>query len=251
MLSKRIIACLDIKNGRTVKGIQFEGLRDAGDPIELAEKYTQEGVDELVFLDITASSEKRELLCNLIAGIAQKVHIPFTVGGGISTVEDAQKLLLSGADKITVNSAALKNPFLIKELSEKFGKQCIVLAIDAKETNGIWEVYSHGGKLQTGKDLYTWAKEAEKLGAGEILFTAMNSDGEKSGFSIKALGKLKRILSIPVIASGGAGSIIHFEEVFRLANVDAALAASVFHFNEIDIPTLKKELIRKNIAIRP
>lgn len=250
MLTKRIIPCLDIKNGRTVKGINFVGLRDAGDPIELAEKYAQEGADELVFLDISATEEKRKTLIKLVKAVGQRINIPFTVGGGISSVEDVNALLNAGADKVAINSAAVKNPNLINQLSAAFGNQCIVVAIDAKELNGHWKVHLVGGKVPTELDLFEWAKEAETRGAGEILFTSMNHDGTKNGFANIALKQLSDMLKIPIIASGGAGNTQHFEDTFLIGQSDAALAASVFHFGEILIPDLKKELSKKRIPVR-
>lgn len=250
MLRKRIIPCLDIKDGRTVKGVNFVDLKDAGDPIELAKKYSKIGADELVFLDITATHEKRKTLVPLVERIAREVNIPFTVGGGVSSVEDAGALLNAGADKIAVNSAAVKRPELIKELADKFGNQCVVLAIDAKLTDEGWKVYLVGGRKETGLDLFEWANMAEKLGAGEILFTSMNHDGTKAGFAIEALKYLDESLSIPIIASGGAGDIEHFEDLFLQTKVSAALAASVFHFQTIEIPELKYNLAQKNIPVR-
>jgi cyclase len=250
MLRKRIIPCLDIKDGRTVKGVNFVDLKDAGDPIELAKTYSIVGADELVFLDITATHEKRKTLVPLVEKIAREVSIPFTVGGGVSSVEDAGALLHAGADKIAVNSAAVKRPELIRELSEKFGNQCVVLAIDAKLTENGWKVFLIGGRKETELDLFEWAKKAEKLGAGEILFTSMDHDGTKTGFAIDALKQLDESLSIPVIASGGAGEIKHFEDLFLNSNVSAALAASVFHFQTIEIPELKYNLAQKNIPVR-
>lgn len=250
MLRKRIIPCLDIKDGRTVKGVNFVDLKDAGDPIELAKKYSKVGADELVFLDITATHEKRKTLVDLVERIAREVYIPFTVGGGVSSVADAGALLNAGADKIAVNSAAVKRPELIKELADKFGNQCVVLAIDAKLTIHGWKVFLVGGRKETELDLFEWAKKAEELGAGEILFTSMDHDGTKAGFAIEALKKLDSLLSIPVIASGGAGEIAHFEDLFLHSNVSAALAASVFHFKKIEIPELKHNLAQKNIPVR-
>jgi cyclase len=250
MLRKRIIPCLDIKDGRTVKGVNFVDLKDAGDPIELAKKYSKIGADELVFLDITATHEKRKTLVPLVEKIAREVNIPFTVGGGVSSVEDAGALLLAGADKIAVNSAAVKRPELIKELADKFGNQCVVLAIDAKLTENGWKVFLIGGRKETELDLFEWAKKAEKLGAGEILFTSMDHDGTKTGFAIEALKALDESLTIPVIASGGAGEIVHFEDLFMRTEVSAALAASVFHFQTIEIPDLKYNLAQKNIPVR-
>lgn len=250
MLRKRIIPCLDIKDGRTVKGVNFVDLKDAGDPIELAKKYSKIGADELVFLDITATHEKRKTLVTLVESIAKEVNIPFTVGGGVSSVEDAGALLLAGADKIAVNSAAVKRPELIRELADKFGNQCVVLAIDAKLTEKGWKVFLVGGRKETELDLFEWAKKAQELGAGEILFTSMDHDGTKAGFAIDALKSLDELLSIPVIASGGAGEIQHFEDLFLKTNISAALAASVFHFQTIEIPELKYKLAQKNIPVR-
>ena len=250
MLTKRIIPCLDIKNGRTVKGINFVDLRDAGDPVELAAIYAQEGADELVFLDITATEEGRKTLIDLVLHVAEKVNIPFTVGGGISSVEDVDVLLKSGADKVSINSSAVKNPQLINELAAKFGSQCLVVAIDAKQINGHWKVHLVGGKVSTELDLFEWAKEVEERGAGEILFTSMDHDGTKNGFANKALAKLSTELNIPIIASGGAGNIQHFVDTFIDGKADAALAASVFHFKEIEIIALKKELQQNKIPVR-
>jgi cyclase len=250
MLRKRIIPCLDIKDGRTVKGVNFVDLKDAGDPIVLAKRYSKIGADELVFLDITATHEKRKTLVPLVERIAKEVYIPFTVGGGVSSVEDAGALLHAGADKIAVNSAAVKRPDLIKELADKFGNQCVVLAIDAKFTENGWKVFLIGGRKETELDLFEWAKKAQDLGAGEILFTSMDHDGTKAGFAIEALKSLDESLSIPVIASGGAGEIAHFEDLFMTTNVSAALAASVFHFQTIEIPELKYKLAQKNIPVR-
>lgn len=250
MLTKRIIPCLDIKDGRTVKGTNFISLKDAGDPVELARIYSEQGADELVFLDITATNDRRKTLVSLVEKVAREINIPFTVGGGISTIEDVQALLKAGADKVSINSAAVKNPGLISQLSGKFGKQCIVLAIDANYINGEWKVFTHGGRKETPLNLFDWAKKGEQFGAGEILFTAMTRDGTKDGFELKANKKLTEMLRIPVIASGGAGKISHFTEVFREAAVDAALAASIFHYGEIGIKELKEELLRQNINIR-
>lgn len=250
MLSKRIIPCLDIKEGRTVKGINFVGLRDAGDPVELAKKYSDLGADELVFLDITATHERRKTLVPLVERIAKTINIPFTVGGGVSSVSDAEILLKSGADKIAINSAAIKRPEVLTELAVQFGNQCVVLAIDAKFTEGEWIVFLNGGRTATEKRLFEWAEEAEELGAGEILFTSMDHDGTKNGFALEALKTLNERLSIPVIASGGAGNIAHFVEVFQETNVAAALAASIFHFEEVAIEDLKNSLKKNNIATR-
>ena len=250
MLTKRIIPCLDIKNGRTVKGVNFIDLRDAGDPVELAAKYADTGADELVFLDISATEERRKTLADLVLRVAEKINIPFTVGGGISSVEDVDILLQNGADKVSINSSAVKNPQLINELAAKFGSQCVVVAIDAKQINGQWKVHLVGGKVPTELDLFEWAQEVEKRGAGEILFTSMDHDGTKDGFANEALAKLDVLLNIPIIASGGAGNMQHFADTFIAGKADAALAASVFHFHEIDIPDLKKELGNRGIAVR-
>ncbi len=250
MLTKRIIPCLDIKNGRTVKGINFVDLRDAGDPVELAEIYAREGADELVFLDISATEERRKTLADLVYHVAEKVNIPFTVGGGISSVEDVDILLQNGADKVSINSSAVKRPELIDELVAKFGSQCIVVAIDAKQIDRIWKVHLVGGKVPTEIDLFEWAKEVEERGAGEILFTSMDHDGTKNGFANKALAKLSDLVNIPIIASGGAGTVSHFTDTFIDGKADAALAASIFHFKEIEIKGLKKELKKEGIPVR-
>lgn len=250
MLTKRIIPCLDIKNGRTVKGINFVNLRDAGDPVELAKIYAENGADELVFLDISATEERRKTLTKLVLSVAEQVNIPFTVGGGISSVEDVDKLLKCGADKVSINSSAIKRPELINELSSKFGNQCIVVAIDAKLIDGIWKVHLMGGKVPTELNLFDWAKEVELRGAGEILFTSMDNDGTKDGFANEALAKLSSELNIPIIASGGAGNMQHFVDTFKYGKADAALAASVFHFKEIEINDLKQELRNNNIPVR-
>lgn len=250
MLAKRIIPCLDIKDGRTVKGVNFVDLRDAGDPVELAEIYSREGADELVFLDISATEQKRKTLAELVYNVAEKVNIPFTVGGGISSVEDVDILLHNGADKVSINSSAVKNPQLINDLAAKFGSQCIVVAIDAKEIDGEWMVHLVGGKVPTELRLFDWAKEVEERGAGEILFTSMNHDGTKNGFANKALARLSSELNIPIIASGGAGNMQHFVDTFVKGKADAALAASVFHFKEIEIKDLKKELKNNKIPVR-
>mgnify|MGYP003647773645 CR=1 FL=1 len=250
MLTKRIIPCLDIKNGRTVKGVNFVDLRDAGDPVELAAKYAETGADELVFLDISATEEKRKTLANLVLRVAEKINIPFTVGGGISSVEDVDVLLQNGADKVSINSSAVKNPQLINDLAAKFGSQCVVVAIDAKQINGTWKVHLVGGKVPTELDLFEWAQEVANRGAGEILFTSMDHDGTKDGFANEALAKLSELLNIPIIASGGAGNMQHFADTFVEGKADAALAASVFHFHEIDIQDLKNNLKEKNIPMR-
>ncbi|AEM72141.1 Imidazole glycerol phosphate synthase subunit hisF [Allomuricauda ruestringensis DSM 13258] len=250
MLTKRIIPCLDIKNGRTVKGINFVDLRDAGDPVELAEIYAKEGADELVFLDISATEEKRKTLAELVYHVAETINIPFTVGGGISSVEDVDILLKNGADKVSINSSAVKRPDLINELVAKFGSQCVVVAIDAKQIDGQWKVHLVGGKVPTELDLFEWAKEVEERGAGEILFTSMDHDGTKNGFANKALAHLSGLVNIPVIASGGAGTVSHFIDTFKDGKADAALAASVFHFKEIEINTLKEKLKQEGIPVR-
>lgn len=250
MLTKRIIPCLDIKNGRTVKGINFLDLKDAGDPIELAQKYSDEGADELVFLDISATEEQRKTLVDLVRKVAATINIPFTVGGGISSVNDVEILLKNGADKIAINSSAVKNPNLINDLALNFGSQCVVVAIDAKQIEGIWKVHLVGGKIPTDLDLFEWAKEVELRGAGEILFTSMDNDGTKNGFANEALAQLSSTVNIPIIASGGAGSIEHFIDVFEIGKADAALAASVFHYQEIEIKDLKTELKNKSIPVR-
>lgn len=250
MLTKRIIPCLDIKDGRTVKGVNFVDIRDAGDPVELAAAYAQQGADELVFLDISATNEERKTLASLVREIARHINIPFTVGGGISSIQDVAPLLEAGADKVSINSAAVRNPLLIDELSKAFGSQCIVLAIDALKVENHWVVHTHGGKKPTEKKLFSWAKEGQERGAGEILFTSMDHDGTKNGFATDALAKLHSMLSIPVIASGGAGYEHHFIEAFILGKADAALAASVFHFGNIKIPALKNFLKQNGINIR-
>ena len=250
MLTKRIIPCLDIKDGRTVKGINFVDLRDAGDPVELAAMYAEAGADELVFLDISATEEKRKTLADLVKRVAEKVNIPFTVGGGISSVEDVDMLLHNGADKVSVNSSAVKNPDLINQLVAKFGSQCIVVAIDAKKIEDQWIVHLVGGKVPTDVELFAWAREVEERGAGEILFTSMDHDGTKNGFANKALARLSMERNIPVIASGGAGNMQHFVDTFKDGKADAALAASVFHFREMRIADLKAELKRNDIPVR-
>lgn len=250
MLTKRIITCLDIKNGRTVKGVNFVDLKDAGDPVELAKKYSEEGADELVFLDISATEERRKTLVDLVRNVAKAINIPFTVGGGISSVEDVSILLKNGADKVSINSSAVKNPDLINELAQEFGSQCVVVAIDAKKINDYWIVHLVGGKVPTELNLFDWAIEVEKRGAGEILFTSMNNDGTKNGFANEALAKLSTLVNIPIIASGGAGTMQHFTDTFINGKADAALAASVFHFQEIEIPELKRYLKEQKISIR-
>lgn len=250
MITKRIIPCLDIKDGRTVKGINFENIKDAGDPVELAIEYAKQGADELVFLDITATNEKRKTLSELVTRIAKHINIPFTVGGGISSVEDVSILLNSGADKISVNTSAVKNPQLIKELANQFGSQCVVLAIDTKFENNDWFVYLNGGRVKTNLKTMDWAKQAVALGAGEILLTSMNNDGTKDGFAIDITKQISEAVNVPVIASGGAGNMQHFKDVFKNGKADAALAASVFHYKEIGIPQLKTYLKENNIEIR-
>ncbi|WP_089373662.1 imidazole glycerol phosphate synthase subunit HisF [Dokdonia pacifica] len=250
MIVKRIIPCLDIKNGRTVKGTNFVNLRDAGDPVELAKVYSDTGADELVFLDISATEERRKTLSDLVLRVASQVNIPFTVGGGISSVDDVDILLKNGADKVSINSSAVKRPELINELAAKFGSQCVVVAIDAKYIDGEWIVHLVGGKVPTTLNLFDWAKEVEQRGAGEILFTSMDNDGTKDGFANEALARLSDTLNIPIIASGGAGNKQHFKDAFTEGKADAALAASVFHFGEIPIPELKKELKAQGISVR-
>jgi cyclase len=250
-LTKRIIPCLDIKDGRTVKGTNFVNLRDAGDPVELGAFYAQQGADELVFLDITATIEKRKTLAELVNRIAHHINIPFTVGGGIGSIEDVSELLQNGADKISVNTAAFKNPQLINDLANEFGSQCIVLAIDAKqEDDGEWYVYLNGGRTKTHKACFDWAKHGVMLGAGEILLTSMNHDGTKQGFALELTKQLAENLPVPVIASGGGGTMQHFLEVFQSGKADAALAASIFHFKEVAIPDLKRYLQSKKVEVR-
>ncbi len=250
MLTKRIIPCLDIKDGRTVKGVNFENIRDAGDPIELGALYAQQGADELVFLDITATNERRKTLSELVTRIARHVNIPFTVGGGIASVEDVNVLLNAGADKVSVNTAAFRDPGLLNSLSREFGSQCIVLAIDTRFEDGDWYVYLNGGRVKTDTRTVDWAKEAVDRGAGEILLTSMNNDGTKQGFALDITSRLSQDLHVPVIASGGAGTMEHFADVFEKAHADAALAASIFHYKEIGIPELKNYLYQRGIQIR-
>jgi cyclase len=250
MLAKRIIPCLDIKDGRTVKGTNFIELRDAGDPVELAIRYCEEGADELVFLDITATTEKRKTLAKLVRDIATHINIPFTVGGGINTIEDVSLLLENGADKISVNTSAVNNPALIDELAKNFGSQCVVVAIDAKLINNNWTVVTHGGRTPTTLLTKDWAKEVTARGAGEILLTSMENDGTKAGFALDITETVATAVNIPVIASGGAGTMDHFADVFKIAKADAGLAASIFHFKEIPIPDLKQYLQEKNISVR-
>jgi len=251
MIAKRIIPCLDIKDGQTVKGINFVNIKEVGDPVELGAKYAREGADELVYLDITATHEKRKLFTDLVKRIALHLNIPFTVGGGINEISDADRLLSAGADKISVNSSAVRNPQLIEDIASGYGSQFVVTAIDARlEEDGKWWVYVNGGRIRTEKELFSWAREAQERGTGEILFTSMNHDGTKSGFACEALATLSENLSIPIIASGGAGQLQHFSEVFSRGKADAALAASIFHFNEIPIPVLKDYLRNQNIVVR-
>ena len=251
MYAKRIIPCLDLKNGRVVKGTNFVGLRDAGDPVEAAIEYDRQGADELVLLDITASSDDRDIMVDIVTRVAESIFIPFTVGGGIRTVEDFTRILRAGADKVSVNSAALRDPSIISEAAYKFGSQCVVVAMDAKrrETGG-WTLYLNGGRVDTGKDAVEWAKEAESLGAGEILLTSMDCDGTKAGYDLELTKAISEAVSIPVIASGGAGTMEHFYDAFTQGKADAVLAASLFHFREIAIPDLKEYLAGKQIPVR-
>ena len=250
MLTKRIIPCLDIKNGRTVKGVNFIDLRDAGDPVELARAYVEQGADELVFLDIAATLETRGTLIDLVRRIAEVINIPFTVGGGVRSVQDARDLLGAGADKVALNSAAISNPSLIREMADQFGSQCVVVAIDIRKKNGEWLVHSHGGTVPTERIAEQWAKEVEAKGAGEIMLTSMDHDGTKQGFALDITRRISAASTIPVIASGGAGSIEHFTELFSSDSADAALAASIFHFHEVAIPDLKQTLHREHIPVR-
>lgn len=250
MLAKRIIPCLDIKDGQTVKGVNFVNLQNAGDPIELGKAYSEQGADELVYLDITASHEGRKTFTQLVSQIAAEINIPFTVGGGINELADVERLLNAGADKVSINSAALRRPQLIDEIASHFGSQVCVVAIDARQTEQGWKCYLNGGRLETDRTLNEWAKEANERGAGEILFTSMNHDGVKQGFANEALATLAETLTIPIIASGGAGSMKHFSDAFTEGHADAALAASVFHFGEISIKELKQYLYDKGIPVR-
>jgi imidazole glycerol-phosphate synthase subunit HisF len=250
MLAKRIIPCLDIKDGRTVKGVNFVNLRDAGDPVELGAAYSEKGADELVFLDITATHEKRKTMSELARSIARHLNIPFTIGGGITSIDDAAAMLAAGADKVSINSAAVRRPELIDELALNFGNQFVVLAVDARQIDGEWIVHLNGGRIPTEIRLFDWVKEAESRGAGEILFTSMDHDGTKAGFALEATAQISELLSIPVIASGGAGNMEHFYDVFTTGKADAGLAASIFHFNEIAIPDLKGYLKEKNVVVR-
>jgi cyclase len=250
MLKKRIIPCLDIKDGRTVKGVNFVDIRDAGDAVELAKKYVEQRADELVFLDITATIENRKTLADLVEKVAAEINIPFTVGGGINTIEDVTTLINAGADKVTINSSAVRNPLLISDIAGRFGSQCVVVAIDTQLINNEWIVYVDGGRTPTLLRTVEWAAQAENLGAGEILLTSMNTDGTRSGFSIEITREVSTNINIPVIASGGAGSMEHFREVFINTSCSAALAASIFHFGEIAIPDLKKYLSDNHINVR-
>jgi cyclase len=250
MLKKRIIPCLDIREGRTVKGINFVNIKDAGDPVELAKSYVQQGADELVFLDITATIENRKALAGLVEKIAGEINIPFTVGGGINTLDDVSHLIKAGADKVSINSAAVRNNRIIAEIADQFGSQCVVVAIDTMFVNNVWSVFIDGGRTATSLKTIDWATCAEKMGAGEILLTSMNTDGTKSGFSVGITREVTGVLNIPVIASGGAGKMEHFKEVFTETGCSAALAASIFHYGEIDIRELKKYLKNENIAVR-
>lgn len=250
MVAKRIIPCLDVKNGQVVKGINFEGLKEVGDAVEMGVRYSREGADELVYLDISASKEERGTFTELVEKIALGINIPFTVGGGISSLDDASRLLDAGADKVSVNSAAIARPELISEIAGKYGSQFCVCAIDAKFIDGLWRVTTHGGSRQSSRELFEWAREAQERGAGEILFTSMDHDGTKAGYACEQYAQLADMLSIPVIASGGAGSIAHIVDVLTAGRADAALAASIFHYNEISIPDLKKELRKANVNVR-
>ena len=251
MLNKRIIPCLDVKDGRVVKGVNFVKLRDAGDPVAVAEQYDKHKADEIVFLDITASHEERPILIDIVRATAEKVFMPLTVGGGINSVDDIRDLLNAGADKVSINSAAIKRPELVKEAASRFGSQCIVVAIDAKKNGGRWDVYINGGRIRTDKDAVGWAKEVERLGAGEILLTSMDFDGTKNGYDLALTAAVSKAVNIPVIASGGAGQLEHFAEVFQKTNADAALAASVFHYGEFTIGEVKQYLKERNVAVRP
>jgi cyclase len=251
MVAKRIIPCLDVTGGRTVKGVNFVKLKDVGDPVELGRRYAAEGADELVYLDISATHEERRTFTELVERISREIDIPFTVGGGISSIDDAARLLDAGADKVSINSAAIKEPELIDRIASKYGSQFVVVAIDAKrQDNRTWRATTHGGRIYADKELFSWAKEAENRGAGEILFTSMNHDGTKNGYPCETYARLAELLTIPVIASGGAGTIQHIADVLTKGRADAALAASIFHYDEISIPTLKKELRKMNIEVR-
>ena len=251
MLTKRIIPCLDVKDGRVVKGVSFISIRDAGDPVEAASAYNAQGADELVFLDITASYEKRKTMLDVAKKTAEEVFIPVTIGGGIRTIDDIRELLRSGADKVSINTAAVENPLFVKNASEKFGSQCIVVAIDAKKKGGSWEVYTHGGRTPTGKNAVHWAKTVVELGAGEILLTSMDKDGTKEGYDIALTKGVASSVSVPVIASGGAGTLTHLYEAFKYGMADAVLAASIFHFGEYSIKEAKQFLKERGIKVRP
>ena len=250
MLTKRIIPCLDIKEGRTVKGVNFVNLKDAGDPVELASTYAKEGADELAFLDITATIEKRKTLVELVKNVAKEVNIPFTVGGGISTLKDVSILLNTGADKVSINSSAVRNPNLINELAAEFGNQSLVVALDTRYVDGEHIVHTHGGRTPTEKRTMVWAKEVQERGAGEVLLTSMDHDGTKTGFACKLTARLSNLLTIPIIASGGAGNMEHFINIFKEGEADAGLAASIFHYKEVSIPSLKRKLWLNNISVR-
>lgn len=250
MLAKRIIPCLDVKDGRTVKGTNFVNLRDAGDAVELAKLYSEQGADELIFLDITATNEKRRTLRELVVKVAREINIPFTVGGGIGAVADIEVLLNSGADKVSINTSAVVNPQILSDAAGNFGSQCVVLAIDAKKVADVWKVFLNGGRVETDLNAIEWAIKGVELGAGEILLTSMNADGTKQGFEIELTRSISERVNVPVIASGGAGTMEHFTEVFEAGKADAALAASIFHFREIEIPTLKKYLREQNVEVR-
>lgn len=250
MVAKRIIPCLDVKEGRTVKGINFVGLQDVGDAVELGRMYAEQGADELVYLDISATHEGRNTFTSLVERIARNINIPFTVGGGISTIDDAARLLDAGADKISINSAAVRNPALIDEIAAKYGSQFVVLAVDAKQIDGVWRITTHGGRQLTEKELFSWAREGQERGAGELLFTSMDHDGTRNGYPCDTFAALADTLSIPIIASGGAGSVGDIAEVLSAGKADAALAASIFHYGEITVEELKKELRKQNIKVR-
>lgn len=250
-LAKRIIPCLDVKDGRVVKGTHFVGLKDAGDPVKLATRYRDEGADELVFLDITASHERRDIVKELVTDVATELDIPFTVGGGIRTLADARMILCSGADKVSVNTSAVENPRLIPEIAGRFGTQCVVLAIDAKRVGrGKYEVYTYGGRKPTGLDAFAWAKKGERLGAGDLLLTSMDRDGTKDGYELELTKKMSETVNIPVIASGGCGNLKHFLDAFKIANADAALAASIFHYKQYSIPRVKQFLQKSGVEVR-
>jgi cyclase len=250
MLTKRIIPCLDVKDGRVVKGVNFVNLKDAGDPVDIAKAYDKQEADEIVFLDITASHEKRGIILDVVKRTAEEVFMPLTVGGGINALEDIRQLLNAGADKVSINTAAVKDPQLIERAASQYGSQCIVVAIDAKKSNGSWEVYTHGGRTPTGKDAVRWAAEAERRGAGEILLTSMDHDGTKNGFDIALTDAVCNAVNIPVIASGGAGKLEDFSTLFKRTDADAALAASVFHYGELSVAQVKKQLSKNKISVR-